>query len=296
MSPRHARGRWWPYRASGAAIAACALTHPASAAPPRDEAPAAELSSPGASPDLGRELGAAPVAGDVVPASADADAAAQADEPGSYRPLVKAALAARAEGHPETARELMRSAHALWPSARSLRALGVLASDRGEHADATRYLEAALGSPLRPLDPALKELTLALLARESAEVARVTVVVEPSTARVELDGRLRWLTPLLLSPGEHRIATHLSGHAASEQRLVVQAGEQRQLFVRLQPAPPLREEPPAESRWWRSRWAVLGAGAALAATATLTVALLVADGPSSAYSGGNSGMVAGSRK
>ena len=80
-------------------------------------------------------------------------------EPAEYRALVSEALAEFDAGHFEEARALFLHAHALNPSARTLRGLGLASFELRAYRATIEYLEQALASQLNPLEEALRTST-----------------------------------------------------------------------------------------------------------------------------------------
>lgn len=304
---RCVRCRWqgsWGRAARGPLVGLCALL----GASPAHAEPAAQPPEPVSAPAAATDDAPAPAspvptpAGDAEargehsaslasPRPADPAEPAGGGAPAGYWERVTEALEARASGQLEHALVTMRRAHALWPSARSLRALGVLASDLERHADAVRYLDAALATRVRALDPALAQVTRELLARERLEVAQITVVATPATARVALDGRASAYATVFTQPGQHTLWVSAPGYAPAERLLHAEPAQRLTLELALQPrggAAAADGAPP--SRRARRAW-LTGTAVALAAGA-LTLALLVAR-PAPALDRGNTDLVVG---
>ncbi len=123
----------------------------------------------------------------VACAAAAAPARAQA-RPTEYRELVRRALAEFDAKNWVEARALFRAAHKAQPSARTLRGLGMVAFEMQEYVDAREQLSAALRDPRKPLDPALRAETEALLQRTRALVGRARLAITPAGATVRLNG------------------------------------------------------------------------------------------------------------
>jgi hypothetical protein len=120
-------------------------------------------------------------------------AAAQAPERRSssaddYNALVQEAVREFDARNYEEARALFLRAHALRPSARTLRAIGATAFELRDYVSAARNLEQALDSKERPLEGDLLEESKALLARSYGFLGRYSVLVEPAEATLFVDG------------------------------------------------------------------------------------------------------------
>jgi tetratricopeptide (TPR) repeat protein len=233
-------------------------------------------------------------------------AAQPAQEDAAYHDLVRGALAAFDAKNWSEARRMFSTAHALQPSARTLRGLGMVAFEMGEYVEARQLLREALDDPRRPLEAELRADTEALLGRTRALLARVRLNIEPAGAELTLDGKpLARPTPreLWMKAGRHALEARAPGHRSRLFPITAAAGDDQLVEVRLEPAtvavrerPQLvSEEPHASSveaslapapsddrdedsgaiteQWWF--WA--GAGA-LAIGAGVTVAVLAAGG------------------
>lgn len=160
-----------------------------------------------------------------------------------YERALERALSAHAGGDYETARTSMEEAHAISPSARTLRGLGIIAHAQGRLIDAVAPLEASLVSVVHPLTPALRSAVEELLTRVLSQLARVRLVLEPRDAALTVDEHApRFHTPaeILLTPGTHHLAVVAPEHAERRLDVVAHAGEPQTVHVVLAP---LRHEP-----------------------------------------------------
>lgn len=126
----------------------------------------------------------------------------------AYEVALDRALTAHAAGDDAQAWQAMQEAHALEPSARTLRGLGIIAQAQGRDVDAVVALQQALSSTARPLTPELRAAVDELLARVLSRLARLRLEIEPSDAAVLVDEREPvWSAEreLLLRPGHHRV-------------------------------------------------------------------------------------------
>ena len=160
-----------------------------------------------------------------------------------YQTALDRSLAAHAAGDHVQARVFMEQAHALEPSARTLRGLGVVAYADGRHVDAIFHLEGALSSPVRPLTPELQTAVEELLARSWKEVARVRLSLDPVHSEVTLDGAApAWHAPneLLVAAGVHRLSVRAEGRLSYvlDLRLAPGASETVHVVLAEQPSAP----------------------------------------------------------
>jgi hypothetical protein len=158
-----------------------------------------------------------------------------------YQTLVEQALSESAAGRWEEARAAFRKAHALYPNARTLRGIGMVAFEIRDYVDAVRHLELALLEPRRALDETQRREVVALLDQARGLVARYVTSGLPADAEIAIDGRPTRPEAngiVLVSLGEHRIQVK-SGTRSADSRVTVRGGEYGALPIVL-------EEPRAE--------------------------------------------------
>jgi tetratricopeptide (TPR) repeat protein len=175
-----------------------------------------------------------------VAAGAHAQVSSSSD---TYRRVIEAALQEFNEGRFTEARALFLRAHALQPSARTLRGLGLIAFELRHYVEALQLLSEAQTDRRNPLT-ALQRHELNELSRQaSVYVGRYHLEIAPHGASVTVDG----LTPpsasdLVLDVGEHTLVVFATGHRPESRTLDVKGGEQQTLRLQLAP---LASEPPA---------------------------------------------------
>ena len=113
---------------------------------------------------------------------------AQEVEPKGYRAAIDEALSEYQALNFEEARALFAKAHALFPNARTLRGLGMVEFERRNYRASADYLTQALASQVRPLEGELRTATEQLLERARGFLGEIRLSVEPTDARVLLDG------------------------------------------------------------------------------------------------------------
>jgi len=169
--------------------------------------------------------------------------AQEASEPAEYRSTIREALAEyNARNFPE-ARALFEEAHRLLPNARTLRGLGMTAFELRSYRESVHFLQAALAAQAKPLEGSLRLETERLLRRAERFVAKLTLTLEPSDARVQVDGapvEVEPGQPLLLEIGAHTIEFSAEGYAPETRTLNVQRRENESWSIVLQRLP----EPP----------------------------------------------------
>ena len=181
------------------------------------------------------QAGAAPAEGAATPAAAAPPAPVAATE---YDALVLRALAAYDAGRWDEARDLFERAHAIDPTARTLRTIGMSAFNQADYVGALQHLEAALVDPRRPLTDEQRAHVLGLIDRASRQVGRYRVRLSPSSASLLVDGA----APALLSedefvlvPGRHVLRATALGHRPLERTLEVHGQEREKLELALEP-------------------------------------------------------------
>lgn len=162
---------------------------------------------------------------------------AQDDEPEGYRALIEQALSEYEAKNYEEAGSLFARAHALAPSARTFRGLGMASFELRRYPESVDQLERALASNIKPLDAALRAETQTLLSRARGFIASVTVELRPAQATLLVDGNEVDDRRLRLPLGDHEFEARLAGHRAEKRRLRVRGGEVSQLQLVLSPEP-----------------------------------------------------------
>ena len=174
-------------------------------------------------------------------------AGAQADEPPaevqrSYRELAARAVEEFDAGHFAEARALFLRAHALWPSARTLRTLGMTAFDLRMYPQALRELQAALADQRRPLDTAQRGQVEALIDKARDLVGEVELRLSPADAEVTVDGAAYQPEPgtaLALGVGDHELVARAPGFRELHRRLQVDGRRRETLSLVLEREPAL---------------------------------------------------------
>jgi tetratricopeptide (TPR) repeat protein len=202
----------------------------------------------------------------------------------TYRDTVEMATEEFNLGNYTEARALFEKAHALSPSARTLRGLGLAEFELRNYPRAVEHLEAALATEVKALAGEVRESTVALLHRAEGYTGRVMLGVEPASAQVSLNGQPleHGRDDLVLSVGDHVFEFSATGYASQRRTVHVASRASTKLQVALQgiAAPKLAAESaaathadveptsvPVYKRWWL--WTTLGVVAAGAAVATV---------------------------
>lgn len=155
------------------------------------------------------------------------------------------AVAAFQAGRWADARDAFALAHALAPSARALRGLGMAHFELEEYVDAAIAFESALRETRRSLTERQRSHARSLLEQCYRFVARYTLEPGPSTATMLLDGapaRLSGSWPeneatLIVSPGRHDLTVRLSAQREVSRELDAIAGRHQPLILDLHIGP-----------------------------------------------------------
>lgn len=122
----------------------------------------------------------------LAPAAAFAQAGDDEREPAGYRAAIDAAVQEHELNHFAESREHFARAHALYPNARTLRALGMVAFELKRYSESARYLTDALASRERTLEGDKRAQTEKLLARANGYLARFALDIAPRTGFPQL--------------------------------------------------------------------------------------------------------------
>lgn len=182
---------------------------------------------------------------------ATVDRAAAQDSEGR-RALIAEAVREYQSGRYPEAQALFRRAHALNPSARTLRGLGMASFEMREYVSALRALRAALAEERHPLTETQREHAQSLIERATVFVARYQLEIEPEAATLWIDGEPPELEEdgsVLLDAGQHTISVMHPGHHTRSLQVRVQGGSDRSLRLALEAIPgagQTTDQPPVE--------------------------------------------------
>lgn len=230
------------------------------------------------------------VSAPLVAGSAGAQEAVGAAATGDrYGAAIDEAVAAFEGGRWLEARAAFARAHAIAPSARTFRGLGLASFYLKEPAAARAAFESALRDTRKPLtDQQRSELTT-MLAECARSSGRFTLEMAPDDTLITVDGVAVAERTLFPERGEHAIVASADGFVAQEQKVAVSGGEDGALrFALVRAAPeaapspleppavrpgapaltaPTSTEPATHDRFWT--WIALGAVPVFASTAAI---------------------------
>jgi hypothetical protein len=217
-------------------------------------------------------------------------ATARADEPPGYARATERGISEFSARNFEEARALFLQAHAQYPNARTLRALGMVEFELRNYVESVQYLEQALRASVKPLDEARRAEVENLLETANGYVARITLQVEPETHAI-LDGEeLAGANgrELLLGMGNYVLEFRAHERVSQRRTLKIKGGERETLRVGLmravstvparaddRPDSHRKDRPVYKNPWL---WGVLGVVVAGAAAGTLAAVYARPDG------------------
>ena len=158
----------------------------------------------------------------------------------SYAELMHDALAALERKDFTAARSSFVAAHALEPSARTLRGMGLSALGLKEYKEAVVDLEQALASSVLPLREDMRAELQPLLERAYSGVGRFVLRLAPANTRLLVDRQETGLHSderLLLATGSHELEASAGDFAPERRKLEVVGGENSQLAFSLRQLP-----------------------------------------------------------
>jgi hypothetical protein len=161
----------------------------------------------------------------------------ESPEPAGYREAIDEAIAEHSAARYAEARALFTRAHALQPSARTLRGIGMTEFELRNYVEAARLLQEALISNVRPLEGELRTATEALLERTRGFIGRYTLTLTPADLQLYVDGgpaRIEADRTLALTVGDHSLHAKAQGYVPVSHTLRVNGGEALQLNIALE--------------------------------------------------------------
>jgi tetratricopeptide (TPR) repeat protein len=212
--------------------------------------------------------------------------APMAEPPGeAYQAAISEALTEYELQHYEEARTLFAKAHALAPSARTWRGLGMAQFELRNYPACIAALQHALSDSTKPLEGTMRTEAEALLQRAREFVGHVVLTIRPSgaNAAILVDGTaaVPGEEGLVLSVGERVIDVLADGYAPARRKLDVVGGQNETLLILLNQlaTPPKEPATRTEARpLYKNPWLWTAVGVvAVAAVATGTALALRKD-------------------
>lgn len=161
----------------------------------------------------------------VRPTSADTENRTQN---ATYGASIERAVAAFAAKNFEAAAAHFAQAHLTFPSARTLRGMGMMAFELRHYEDALSHLQASLRDPRRPLQPSQRAAVEDLVERTLSFLGIFELTVTPDNAEVRVDGEPAIFHggAIWLRVGPREVSISAPGHADQVIRLEV-LGQER---------------------------------------------------------------------
>jgi hypothetical protein len=144
-----------------------------------------------------------------------------------YHSLVRQAVEQYERGNYDEAKVLFSDAHRVFPNARTLRGLGMVAYTMRDYVQAIPYLEAAIASKVKPLDPPLVVEAQATLQRARTFIGVVRISLTPPDAKLRVNGAPATRGndgALVLNPGAYEIEARATGYQTSTRLVRVEPG------------------------------------------------------------------------
>jgi hypothetical protein len=142
-----------------------------------------------------------------------------------------------AGNYPE-AQALFRRAHELFPSARTLRGIGMASFEMRHYVAALRSLTASLEETRRPLTDAQRVHVVDLVERTRGFVVTLHVDVDPPAAALAVDGvpiEREANGAILMDPGHHTLSATSEGRRPRSIELDLESGAEQNLTMSLEP-------------------------------------------------------------
>lgn len=215
-----------------------------------------------------------------------AHAEGKTKESGAYNDAVRLGLQEFEDKNFAEARAHFVRAHALAPSARTLRALGMVEFELKHYAESAKLLSEALAAREKPLEPDKRAHAQELLGRAQGYIGAITLEIAAETT-VIVDGVTTNLSngrELVLEVGDHALEFQAPDHIAQKRMLTIRGGERSTLRVALLPlsapsstkgstnessaqAPTSQPSAPKERRALKSPWLWTAVGLVVAGAA-----------------------------
>jgi hypothetical protein len=209
-----------------------------------------------------------------------------------YREYVRAALREFQAGNLNEAKAFFSQAHALSPSARTFRGLGMCSYEMRNYVDAIDQFEKSLSATDRPLTPAMRTEIAGLLRQARTFVTRIQVTTQPTWAKLRIDGRAVERDAngaITVDPGTHELVVEAADHDTVTRTVRTAGSEQLPISITLSPqrkleaqaetrAPAANPEVTQPATGTQSSssvapWIVIGASTAVAATGAVLLAV-----------------------
>jgi hypothetical protein len=150
--------------------------------------------------------------------------------------LIEEAVQAYEAGRHAEARSAFRRAHALYPTSRTLRGIGMCSFNLGDYTDAVYQLEQALIDSRKPLSEEQQAQTRDLIGKANTRVGRFRLRLTPPEAVLRVDGNAPLIlegNELLVEAGQHEIEARAPGFLMARSSVKVEGGDRTTLVFHL---------------------------------------------------------------
>lgn len=182
-------------------------------------------------------LGCALVLASLLATHAAAQGRPGRDDP-HYRELIRDALEEYELGNWAEAKLFFADAHAIYPNARTLRGLGLVAYAMRDYVQASDWLARALESTEQPLTGEMRSAASAMLEQSQRFEARVRFDLSPRAAELSIDDQpVQYAADgsARLNPGAHEVTARLTGYEYVSRQISLEAGARRSVQLQLRP-------------------------------------------------------------
>lgn len=228
-----------------------------------------------------------------------------------YQTVVRRAVDQFDRGHYERAKALFTEAHQIFPNARTLRGLGMVAYTARDYVQAIPLLESAIASQVKPLDPPLIVEAREVIDRCRGFIGIARVRLVPSEAQLLVNAAPAALAgdgSIALNPGSYEVEAHAPGYLSATRLVRIEPGVVLELDLTLPrdssrdvavpqpvaprevasatapepepaqvPAPPLDAPPPSESSASVAPWILTGISGAVAVGGGVLLGIALSD-------------------
>jgi hypothetical protein len=153
-----------------------------------------------------------------------------------YHAVIRRAVEQFDRGNYDRAKALFTEAHQLFPNARTLRGLGMVAYTARDYVQAIPLLESAIASQIKPLDADLLAEARDVIIRSRAFIGVVRVKLTPASAQLLVNAAPAALGTdglLSLNPGSYEVEAHAPGYLSSTRLLRIDPGATLDLDITL---------------------------------------------------------------
>jgi hypothetical protein len=172
---------------------------------------------------------------------AQADPVTAQTNDADYQDALDHALLEYQLGHWTEAKIFFAQAHALRPTARTLRGLALSCYESRNYVETGSFIEQALASTVQPLTPDMRAGLEKLLTLTRSFISHVYVVLEPASSELRVDQLLAQRGPdgsVAVDPGEHELSANAPGYESATRSVSAAGGHDVHIRFVLQASSP----------------------------------------------------------